>query len=74
MEIQGSLCGLAAVHLAARDALLSRSQLAQLSYDQVKAALGAQVGLSEADSKKLTDQEILTQFYTGENLFNVSDQ
>lgn len=39
----------------------------------MKAALGAQVGLSEADSKKLTDQEILTQFYTGENLLNVSD-
>ena len=58
---KGSLCGLAAIYRAARDTILSQSEIKLLSYDLLREKIGGEMGLS--DTKALSDQALLEQFY-----------
>ena len=65
---KGSLCGMAAVYQAAQQTILTISQLKQMSYDDVKIAIGEVLGITADDSKKAKDVELLTSYYEGKQL------
>ena len=65
---KGSLCGMAAVYQAAQQTILTVSQLKQMSYDDVKIAVGEVLGMTAEDSKKTKDVELLTSYYEGMQL------
>jgi hypothetical protein len=58
----GGLCGLAALHLALRDTLLSPSQLTALGYVDLREAMGAALGLATKKRKKLDDKALIKKF------------
>ena len=58
---KGSLCGLAALYQAARDTILTESQIKLMSYDLLRDRIGGEMGLN--DTKPLSDQALLEQFY-----------
>ena len=61
---RGSLCGLAAVYQAGKDTILSISQLKKMSFDDVKSALAAELGLDPTTVKGTNDIELLESFYS----------
>ena len=72
---KGSLCGLAALYQAARDTILTESQIKLMSYDLIRDRIGGEMGLN--DTKPLSDQALLEQFYECEKylvcLSNITD-
>ena len=62
---KGSVCGMAAVYQAGLQTFLTRSELNQLSYNDVKIRIGAILGLDESESKNAKDVTLLEDFYTG---------
>ena len=62
---KGSLCGLAAMYQAAFLTVLTKSQLKQMSFDDVKVLIGDILGLDETTAKKTKDMEILALYHQG---------
>ena len=62
---KGSLCGLAAMYQAAFLTVLTKSQLKQMSFDDVKVLIGEILGLDETTAKKTKDMEILALYHQG---------
>ena len=62
---KGSLCGLAAMYQAAFLTVLTKSQLKQMSFDDVKVLIGEILGLDETTAKKTKDMEILALYSQG---------
>ena len=62
---KGSLCGLAAMYQAAFLTVLTKSQLKQMSFDDVKVLIGEILGLDEITAKKTKDMEILALYSQG---------
>ena len=62
---KGSLCGLAAIYQAAFLTVLTKSQLKQMSFDDVKVLIGEILGLDEITAKKTKDMEILALYSQG---------
>ena len=62
---KGSLCGLAAMYQAAFLTVLTKSQLKQMSFDDVKVLIGDILGLDETTAKKTKDMEILALYNQG---------
>ena len=62
---KGSVCGMAAVYQAGLQTILTRSELNQLSYNDVKIRIGAILGMDESESKNARDVTLLEDFYTG---------
>ena len=58
---KGSLCGLSALYQAARDTILTESQIKLMSYDILRERIGEEMGLNS--TKALSDQALLEQFY-----------
>ena len=62
---KGSVCGMAAVYQAGLQTILTRSELNQLSYNDVKIRIGAILGMDESESKNAKDVTLLEDFYAG---------
>ena len=62
---KGSLCGLAAMYQAAFLTVLTKSQLKQMSFDDVKVLMGEILGLDAITAKKTKDKEILDSLHQG---------
>ena len=60
---KGSLCGMAAMYQAARQTILTVSELKQMSFDDVKARVGLSLGYDQTNAKKQKDVEIINEFY-----------
>ena len=60
---KGSLCGMAALYQAARQTILTISQLKQMSFLDVKAQVGERLGYDLAGAKKQKDVKIINEFY-----------
>ena len=62
---KGSLCGLAAMYQAAFLTVLTKSQLKQMSFDDVKVLMGEILGFDSTTAKKTKDVEILDLYHQG---------
>ena len=62
---KGSVCGMAAVYQAALQTILTRSELKQMSYNDVKIRIGEILGMDETSSKSARDVTLLEEFYEG---------
>ena len=60
---KGSLCGIAALHQAALDTVLSVSQLSKMSFDSVKFRLAEELDMDPSTVKGTNDFELLEKFY-----------
>ena len=60
---KGSLCGMAAMYQAARQTILTISQIKQMSYLDVKAQVGERLGYDLAAAKKEKDVNIIKDFH-----------
>ena len=56
---------MAAVYQAALQTILTRSELNQMSYNEVKIKLGEILGMDETSSKNAKDVTLLEDFYEG---------
>ena len=56
---------MAAVYQAALQTILTRSELNQMSYNDVKIKLGEILGMDETSSKNAKDVTLLEDFYEG---------
>ena len=56
---------MAAVYQAALQTILTRSELNQMSYNEVKITLGEILGMDETSSKNARDVTLLEDFYEG---------
>ena len=63
---KGSLCGMAAMYQAARQTILTISQIKQMSFDDVKAQVGEALGYDKTNSKKQKDVELIHEFHNCE--------
>ena len=61
---KGSLCGMAALYQAARQTILTISQLKQMSFLDVKAQVGERLGYDFAGAKKQKDVNIINEFHS----------
>ena len=61
---KGSLCGMAAMYQAARQTILTVSQIKQMSFDDVKALVGESLGYDKPTAKKQKDVEIINEFHS----------
>ena len=61
---KGSLCGMAALYQAARQTILTISQLKQMSFLDVKAQVGERLGYDLAGAKKQKDVNIINEFHS----------
>ena len=59
----GGLCGMAAMFKAATDTVLTKFQVVQMSFDQVKEYLAGELDIEPLDAKKLKDLEFLEQYH-----------
>ena len=59
------MCGMAAVYQAALQTILTRSELNQMSYNDVKIRIGEILGMDETSSKNARDVTLLEDFYQG---------
>ena len=62
---KGSVCGMAAVYQAGLQTILTRSELNQMSYNDVKVRLGQILGMDETASKNARDVTLLEDYYAG---------
>lgn len=63
---KGSLCGMAAMYQAARQTILTISEIKQMSFDDVKAKVGEALGYDKTNSKKQKDVELIQEFHNCE--------
>ena len=56
---------MAAVYQAALQTILTRSELKQMSYNDVKIRIGEILGMDETSSKSARDVTLLEEFYEG---------
>ena len=61
---KGSLCGMAAMYQAARQTILTVSQINLMSFNDVKAEIGLELLYDPATAKKQKDLEIIAEFYS----------
>ena len=61
---KGSLCGMAAMYQAARQTVLTLSQINLMSFNDVKAEIGLELLYDPATAKKQKDLEILQEFHS----------
>ena len=59
----GGLCGMAAMFKAATDTVLTRFQVAQMSFDEVKDYMAKELDIESVDAKKMVDFEFLGLYY-----------
>ena len=69
---KGSLCGMAALYQAARQTILTISQLKQMSFLDVKATVGERLGYDLAGAKKQKDVNIINEFHSCKFCRNVN--
>ena len=62
---KGSLCGLAAVYQAALQTILTKSEMKQMSFDEVKAKLGEKIAMDATTTKATFDDEFLNLYLHG---------
>ena len=60
---------MAAVYQAGLQTILTRSELNQMSYNDVKIRIGAILGMDETASKNARDVTLLEDFYAGYSIF-----
>ena len=60
---KGSLCGMAALYQAARQTLLTISQIKQMSFNDVKVLMGQEMLYDKTTSIKLKDQEFISMYF-----------
>ena len=60
---------MAAVYQAGLQTILTRSELNQMSYNDVKIRIGAILGKDETASKNARDVTLLEDFYAGYSIF-----
>ena len=63
MGDKGSLCGLATVYQAAVQTVLTVSAIKQMGFDDVKRALGAEMGIDPISTQKMKDKELLQLYH-----------
>ena len=59
---KGSLCGMSALYQAARQTILTVSQIKQMSFNDVKVLLGGEMFYDKTTTIKLSDYELIS-FY-----------
>ena len=64
---KGSLCGMAALYQAASQTILTISQIKQMSFNDVKVAIGLELLYDSATAKKQKDLEIIGEYYSCKN-------
>ena len=62
---KGSLCGLAAVYQAAIQTILTKSEMKQMSFDDVKEMLGEKVSMDRTTTKATFDKDFLELYFQG---------
>ena len=62
---KGSLCGLAAVYQAALQTILTKSEMKQMSFDEVKAKLGEKIAMDATTTKATFDDDFLNLYMFG---------
>ena len=62
---KGSLCGLAAVYQAAIQTILTKSEMKQMSFDDVKEMLGEKVSMDRTTTKATFDKDFLELYFLG---------
>lgn len=62
---KGSLCGLAAVYQAAIQTILTKSEMKQMSFDDVKEMLGEKVSMDRTTTKGTFDKDFLELYFQG---------
>ena len=62
---KGSLCGLAAVYQAAIQTILTKSEMKQMSFDDVKEMLGEKVSMDRTTTKATLDKDFLELYFQG---------
>ena len=62
---KGSLCGLAAVYQAALQTILTKSEMKQMSFDEVKAKLGEKIAMDATSTKATFDDDFLNLYMFG---------
>ena len=65
---KGSLCGMSALYQAARQTILTVSQIKQMSFNDVKAEIGLELLYDKAEAKKQKDVEIISEYYSCKKL------
>ena len=60
---KGSLCGMSALYQAARQTLLTVSQIKQMSFTAVKVLLGEEMFYDKTTTIKLSDYELISYYY-----------
>ena len=60
---QGGLCGLAALYLALKDTIMTKSQLATMSYDTAREQIAGEMNLATTVARDLSDSDLLLHFY-----------
>ena len=60
---QGGLCGLAALYQAMDSTLLSKSQLRNTGYEDIRAIITQEMLLKDSSTKDLSDTDLLMHFY-----------
>ena len=59
------MCGMAAVYQAGLQSILTRSEINQMSYNDVKIRIGEVLGMDATTSRNSKDVTLLENFYTG---------
>ena len=59
------MCGMAAVYQAGLQSILTRSEINQMSYNDVKIRIGEVLGMDATISRNSKDVTLLENFYTG---------
>ena len=70
---KGSLCGMAAMYQAASQTILTISQIKQMSFNDVKVAIGLELLYDSATAKKQKDLEIIGEYYSCKNIRFIID-
>ena len=60
---KGSLCGMSALYQAARQTILTVSQIKQMSFNDVKVLLGGEMFYDKTTAIKLSDYELISLYY-----------
>ena len=60
---KGSLCGMSALYQAARQTLLTVSQIKQMSFSDVKVVLGEEMGYDKTETIKLSDYDLMSLYH-----------
>ena len=63
---QGGLCGLAAMYQALDDTIMTKSQLRDVGYDDMKYSVVQEMLMTASEARRLSDADLLMHFHTCE--------